>query len=152
MTRSSPSSTPGAHDGGPDRGTSVARLSLLRARLEQQRDFRRGQLADLHARRTDMPRDDHRSQATASALREVDDLVASFAHRALTDIELALVRMRTGRYGYCRSCNARIPMALLESIPKTTLCLACQQPTEDADVDRHRDRRAPVRFDSAASP
>ena len=56
-----------------------------------------------------------------------DDLVAAGARRALADIELALTRIRTGRYGYCRSCNARIPLVVLEAIPKTTLCLGCQQ-------------------------
>jgi DnaK suppressor protein len=60
-------------------------------------------------------------------LREVDALVAAGARQALADIELALVRIRTGHYGYCRSCGARIPLVLLEAIPKTTLCLVCQR-------------------------
>ena len=59
-------------------------------------------------------------------LHEVDALVLAGARRALADIELALVRMRTGRYGYCRSCDGRIPLVVLEAIPRTTLCLACQ--------------------------
>ena len=60
------------------------------------------------------------------ALREVDALVAAGAHRALADIEMALSRIRTGRYGYCRSCEGPIPLVVLEAIPKTTLCLTCQ--------------------------
>jgi RNA polymerase-binding transcription factor DksA len=55
----------------------------------------------------------------------VEALVAAGARRALADIELALVQMRTGHYGYCRICGASIPLVVLEAIPKTTLCLAC---------------------------
>jgi RNA polymerase-binding transcription factor DksA len=35
--------------------------------------------------------------------------------------------MRTGHYGYCRICGTGIPLLVLEAIPKTTLCLACQR-------------------------
>ena len=61
------------------------------------------------------------------ARREVEALVTAGARRALADIELALVRMRTGHYGYCRICGTGIPLVVLEAIPKTTLCLACQR-------------------------
>jgi len=110
----------------------VLRLPALRAALEQQLRFRREQLAELEAGEhaqgsssTDPP--DRRSEEAVYGLNEVDALVVAGARRALVDIELALVRMRTGRYGYCRSCGARIPLVVLQAIPRTTLCLACQQ-------------------------
>jgi DnaK suppressor protein len=110
----------------------VLQLPALRAALEQQLRFRRDQLAELevgeHApgsRSTDPP--DGRNEEAVYGLHEVDALVVAGARQALTDIELALVRMRTGRYGYCRSCGARIPLVVLRAIPRTTLCLACQQ-------------------------
>jgi DnaK suppressor protein len=110
----------------------VLRLPELRAALEQQLRFRRDQLAELeageHARGsggTEPP--DRRNEEAVYGLHEVDALVVAGARQALADIELALVRMRTGRYGYCRSCGARIPLVLLRAIPRTTLCLACQQ-------------------------
>ena len=131
MIRSAVGSAPTTPAGG--RGDDLAaRLPGLRAVLERQRDFRREQLAqvDLH-RPTRTPWAPNgagdRAEDPTSALREVDALVAAGARRALTDIELALARMQTGNYGSCRLCGVGIPLAVLEAIPKTTLCLACQR-------------------------
>jgi DnaK suppressor protein len=106
--------------------------------LEHQRDFRREQLAqvDLHqpTRRwsgTDGAADC--DEDAALALREIEALVTAGARRALADIELALARMRTGHYGYCRICDTGIPLVVLEAIPKTTLCLACQRFSEHTE-------------------
>jgi DnaK suppressor protein len=109
----------------------VLRLPALRAALEQQRRFRREQLAELEAGgRTpagDIEPPDRRLAEAVYGLHEVDTLVAEGARRALADIDLALLRMATGRYGCCRSCGAHIPLFVLQAIPRTTLCLACQQ-------------------------
>ena len=108
----------------------VSRLPVLRAALEQQRDFRREQLTQVDGDQRTRTRtngaagQDHEA---VLARREVEALVAAGARRALADIELALVRMRTGDYGHCRICSASIPLVVLEAIPKTTLCLACQR-------------------------
>jgi RNA polymerase-binding transcription factor len=118
------------------RGDDLAsRLPDLRAALERQRDFRREQLAQVGLHRS--PRTPSASNGAVdrapertSALREVEALVAAGARRALTDIELALARIRTGNYGCCRVCGTGIPLAVLEAIPKTTLCLTCQRPAE----------------------
>lgn len=110
----------------------ASRLPSLRATLEEQHLFRREQLAHLEARSRQQVPSDPGAREAVLALREVDELLAAGARRALTDIELALVRMHTGRYGDCRSCGDAIPLTLLEAIPKTTLCLGC----------RHRDERA----------
>jgi RNA polymerase-binding transcription factor len=124
-----------------------ARLSTLRATLEHERDFRRDQLAQLERHERTVSALDHPVdpyQEAASALREVDALIAAGARRALDDIELALARMRTGRYGYCRTCGLDIPLVVLEAIPKTTLCLACQcQPRfRAAEAGSRTDRRS----------
>jgi DnaK suppressor protein len=98
--------------------------------LEQQRDFRREQLTQVDGdQRTRLRTNGAAGQDHEAALarREVEALVAAGARRALADIELALVRMRTGHYGHCRICGASIPLVVLEAIPKTTLCLACQR-------------------------
>jgi DnaK suppressor protein len=117
--------------GARDDGLAV-RLPVLRAVLEQQLRFRREQLARLAGCGVG-PEPSHgaelcdgRDPEAVLALRAVDVLVAAGAVRALTDIELALRRMRAGRYGHCRSCGTRIPLAVLVAIPKTTLCLTCQ--------------------------
>jgi DnaK suppressor protein len=124
---------------GRHRDALAPRLPVLRAELEQQRRFRREQLALLDAnggtQESSVPADpaDNRDQEAVEARREVDGLVAAGARQALADIDLALVRMDTGRYGLCRSCGARIPLIVLEAIPKTTLCLTCQPRSEGSD-------------------
>jgi DnaK suppressor protein len=130
-------------------------LPVLRAELERRRHFRREQLALLNA--NGETQDLAHGYATngpdveaAQARREVDALVAAGARRALADIDLALARMHTGRYGSCRSCASSIPVVVLEAIPKTTRCLACQQWGEGGN-----DQRVPTRLtlrDRASSP
>jgi RNA polymerase-binding transcription factor DksA len=113
------------------------RLPALRAALEQQLRFRREQLASLeaggHASGSRAGRSDRRDEEAVYGLPEVDALVTDGARRVLAEIELALVRMRTGRYGICRSCSSPIPLVVLQTIPATTLCLACQQHGDSGD-------------------
>lgn len=138
----------------------VPRLPALRNKLDQQRRFRREQLAQLGAdggtddRSAYADRLDPADPEAESALREVDAVVAAGARRALADIELALVRMATGRYGLCRSCDARIPLVVLEAIPKTTLCLKCVWRSEGSDAGEPRPphawtNRSPLRREPA---
>ena len=139
------------------RGDDLAsRLPVLRATLERQRDFRREQLAqvDLHQpTRTPSATKGaaHRAQEPTPALREIEALVAAGARRALTDIELALARMRTGHYGRCRLCGTGIPLAVLEAIPKTTLCLACQRSAEHSALPAHAALRAQRRAEQRSA-
>jgi len=110
----------------------AARLPALRVALEQQLRFRREQLHQLETAgdapgRSSADPPDRRDGEAVYGLHEVDALVVAGAWRVLADVELALVRMHSGRYGYCRSCGARIPLVVLQAIPRTTLCLACQQ-------------------------
>lgn len=100
-------------------------LAGVRAGLVRQRDFRREQL-ERHARRDT-------TSATSGALDptcEVQGLVAVAAQRALEDIELALSRIANGQYGYCIVCDTRIPLAVLQAVPQTTMCLPCLQSTD----------------------
>ena len=85
-----------AHDLEPDEGQTqpgdalVSRLPSLRATLEEQHRFRSEQLARLEAcTRQQVPPDSGAREAVL-ALREVDELLAAGARRALTDIELTL--------------------------------------------------------------
>lgn len=127
---------------GRSRDALTSRLPGWRGVLEQQRRFRCEQLIllDANGRTQEYPAraglTDGRDEEAAQAMREVDAVLADGARRALADIELALLRMDTGRYGYCRSCGTRIPLAVLEAIPETTQCLACQQDGEHSD-DQH---------------
>ncbi len=45
----------------------------------------------------------------------------------LRKTEVALERIEDGRYGLCESCSSAIPIARLEALPYTTLCVTCAQ-------------------------
>ena len=45
----------------------------------------------------------------------------------LRKAEYALGRLEQGEYGICESCGTAIPLARLEVLPYTTLCVECAQ-------------------------
>jgi DnaK suppressor protein len=48
------------------------------------------------------------------------------ARRALADIEEALSRLASGRYGLCEDCAATIPARLLAAAPEARYCARCR--------------------------
>jgi RNA polymerase-binding transcription factor DksA len=86
--------------------------------LEQQRDFRLEQLAQLH-----LP--EPRSPLGAGEPEIVRELVTG-AREALRDVHAALWRMDEGRYGRCVACDRAVEVARLEILPQAALCMACQ--------------------------
>jgi DnaK suppressor protein len=50
--------------------------------------------------------------------------------RTLRQIDAALARARTGRYGRCATCGEEIPLARLRAVPFATLCVPCQSRSE----------------------
>lgn len=107
-------------------------LPTLRDMLEEQRDFRLEQLAELSepvsmgAVREIDPTDD----AAENTRREVAECLVAGARQALADIEAALNRMADGRFGACATCRAGIPAERLEIIPQAALCVTCQRDGE----------------------
>lgn len=45
----------------------------------------------------------------------------------LLDIDAALQRMQSGRYGLCMDCNKPIPLARLRAYPTAKRCRPCQE-------------------------
>ena len=78
----------------------LASLPELRFRLEQQRTILSDHLAT------------HGGQVGA-------------ALQALGDIEVALRRMSTGRYGTCLYCGAELPLDQLLALPQSDACGDC---------------------------
>lgn len=121
----------------------LASLPRLRARLEEQRRFRVDQLAMLDQSGLDQAAPDQpaadRVGGWRPALSPFGDLdgehdriraaLAEGARRVLADIETALHRMRTGRYGTCLRCGGPIPLEQLHAIPYAACCVDCQRPT-----------------------
>ena len=98
---------------------SDRQLGELRAMLEEQREFRHEQLAQLHAPTPRGP--------LGSTDPEIFRSLVSGAREALRDIQAALWRMDEGRYGRCISCGDAVEVERLEILPQTARCMACQR-------------------------
>ena len=113
----------------------LASLPRLRARLQEQRRLRIDQLAMLGE---PAPRREGGWQPALSRYGDVDGehdrirtALAEGARRVLADIETALYRMRTGRYGTCLRCGGPIPLEQLHVIPYSALCVDCHRPATE---------------------
>jgi RNA polymerase-binding transcription factor DksA len=45
--------------------------------------------------------------------------------RTLSEVELSLRLLESGQYGMCGSCGDEIPMARLQALPWTRICVVC---------------------------
>jgi RNA polymerase-binding transcription factor DksA len=104
-------------------------LNEFRTALEEQRAFRREQLDELMAPRSGEP-----APAMDDPRDEVAETLRNGAMSALTDIEAALARIRSGSYGNCETCRRTIPLERLEVLPMAALCIRC------AHARQHRPR------------
>ena len=66
---------------------------------------------------------DHTGDELASHLAEVEA-------KELAQVERALIRIKQGKYGTCDGCGAKIPVARLNALPYSTLCVKCQRESE----------------------
>ena len=87
------------------------------ALLREQRSFRLGQL-------TELAREGAGHAATAGL--EVSGALERGARHALSEIDLALDRLRCGRYGECVDCGEAIGRNRLEVLPAAARCMPCQ--------------------------
>ena len=121
-----------------------ALLRLHKSLLGRRTDLRKklaGELADLrHFQAADSTGDsadaafDAGSDEMASQLAELDA-------RELGQIERALLRLKQGTYGLCEVCQTKIPVARLNALPYTTVCIECQREMEK--YPDWQDRRNP---------
>jgi DnaK suppressor protein len=91
---------------------------------------------------------------------EIASQLAELEANELNQIQRALVRLRQGRYGQCEICQVKIPVARLNALPYSTMCIRCQREMETdaswadsqgegdwnrvADTERHSDERREV--------
>jgi len=61
---------------------------------------------------------------------EIASQLAELEARELKQIERALLRLKQGSYGQCEECQKRIPVARLNALPYSTLCIECQRQLE----------------------
>ena len=75
--------------------------------------------------------------------QELNSQLAALESRELNQIERAMQMIRDGRYGVCEVCEHAIPIARLQALPFTPLCVECQREQEatgyadlrDSDLD-----------------
>ena len=61
---------------------------------------------------------------------EISSTLAELEAKELAQIERALRRLKSGAYGKCEVCSIKIPIARLNALPFSTLCVNCQREME----------------------
>jgi DnaK suppressor protein len=84
-----------------------------RRRLEEERRFRVDQLAALEA------------ESCPTTHESVQRALFIAATTALDEIDAALDRLSSGRYGRCVTCSAELPAERLDVLPMAALCMPC---------------------------
>jgi len=73
----------------------------------------------------------HIAEDATPAFEQARDLaVRACLEDMLVDVEAALGKLETGRYGICERCGCEIDWARLEAKPQARLCIRCQQRSE----------------------
>lgn len=72
--------------------------------------------------------------AADSAVGELGSQLAEVSSRELLLLDQAMQRMQEGSYGKCEGCQKNIPLARLQALPYTTLCIQCKRAAEEAGV------------------
>ena len=92
-------------------------------RLQEERHFRIGQLADLD--------DDEPATARLESVRKV---LRASAAAALAEIESALGRLEDGTYGLCVTCGDALDAQRLSILPMASLCMRCHYNEQNCHV------------------
>ncbi len=97
----------------------------LRAVLESERDSLRAQLAELgYGSKIEYdPNFADSSQVTAE--RGENEALVNKLVKGLQEVEHALEKFGTDRYGVCEQCGRPIAQARLEARPEARLCIDC---------------------------
>ncbi|MFY7951588.1 MAG: TraR/DksA family transcriptional regulator [Armatimonadaceae bacterium] len=61
---------------------------------------------------------------------EMASQLAQLESNELAQTELALMRLKQGRYGVCDVCEKKIPVGRLNAVPYSVMCVKCQGDAE----------------------
>jgi DnaK suppressor protein len=111
----------------------MGRRQELRKRLGME-------LEDLGLKKQSSAAGDSADAAFDSSGEELASQLAEIESRELQQIERAVKRLKQGIYGLCEVCECKIPVARLNALPYSTLCIKCQREMEhDGNwLERHR--------------
>lgn len=110
-----------------------ALLRLHKALMARKCDLRRRlglELEDLRNYKAADSTGDTADAAFDTGSEELASQLAELEARELSQIERALLRMKQGTYGLCENCQGKIPVARLNALPYSTLCIKCQREIE----------------------
>lgn len=68
--------------------------------------------------------------ALDSVQDEINSQLAEVESRELSNIEVALEKMRNGTYGQCEGCGEGIPLVRMQALPYASYCINCQTELE----------------------
>jgi DnaK suppressor protein len=105
--------------------------SLMSRRLELRKRLGM-ELEDLGHTKQSSAAGDSADAAFDSSGEELASQLAEIESREMQQIERALKRLKQGTYGLCEVCNSKIPVARLNALPFSTLCIKCQREMEHA--------------------
>ena len=101
-------------------------LTAIRKTLE-------GERAQLSARSIPSPELARGDEADLAAVEQAKDRARWLVNdqkMRLAEIDKALARIESGKYGVCDVCNKSIALERMEAIPHATLCISCQSKSE----------------------
>lgn len=101
----------------------LTRRGELRKRLGME-------LADLSRNKGSQPTGDAADAAFDASGEEIASQLAELESKELAQIERALRRLKQGTYGLCETCSCKIPVARLNALPYSTMCIKCQRDLE----------------------
>lgn len=73
--------------------------------------------------------------ASDTSFGELSSQIAEVESRELRAVDVALTRMKEGKYGKCEACDCDIPVARLQVLPYATFCIECKRKAEKAGVE-----------------
>lgn len=88
------------------------------------------ELRDLGKAHGSGPSGDAADAAFDASGEELSSRLAELEVRELRMIERALNKLKRGTYGTCELCQTKIPVARLDALPYSTMCIKCQREVE----------------------
>ena len=109
-----------------------AMLRLYHRLITQRESLRQKLAEDLGMNYTpDDGINDLGEQANQVEQTELHSQLAALESREISQIDIALEKLRTGSYGTCDRCQKGIPFARLQALPFTAVCVECQRKREE---------------------
>lgn len=127
---------------------SLTRYQELKGTLEhRRRDIESVVREQLHAAREERAAADHvrafddGEVSDADVQQDLEFALVQMKLETLRQIDDALARLETGRYGRCAECGEEIAAARLKALPFAVRCLDCEEARESHERTRRHSRR-----------